>query len=136
MKQYVKLFEEFRDSISKFESLGSFEYLSELCNFDINNQEVDDLDEARTIEYKRKYTEKYPAKIAGLHGKVRDRVLEAMKDKMLTQEEFDAIVQEFNLSKRWVRNNSHLFKVKGGMVALSETGRRIWNARCRKLNEN
>jgi hypothetical protein len=101
-----------------------------------DNSSYDELDEAKKIVYKRKYTDNYPAKEVGLHGRVRDKVLKAMSDKEMTQEEFDNIVQEFNLSKRWVRNNSNLFKVKGGMVALSETGRRIWKAKSPEVNEN
>jgi len=99
------------------------------------NSSVEDLNEAKKVQYKRQYTENHPSKSAGLHGRVRDKILEVMADKKMSQVEFDKIVAEFNLSKRWVRNNSSLFKVKGGMVALSETGSRIWKARSRKVNE-
>lgn len=84
--------------------------------------------------YKRRYTESHPAKLAGLYGKVRDRILESLKDGKMTQAEFDGIIKEFNLSSRWLRNNTHLFKMKDGVVSLSETGQRIYRAKS-KINE-
>lgn len=93
------------------------------------------LNEAKTIIYKRQYTDKHPALEAGLYGKVRDKILEALKDGKMTQEEFDGIVKEFNLSPRWLRNNAHLFKSKDGSVSLSETGQRILRAKGRVVNE-
>lgn len=92
------------------------------------------LNEAKTIIYKRQYTEKHPAQSAGQYGKVRDRILETLKDGKMTKAEFDGIVKEFNLSSRWLRNNSSLFKTKGDVVSLSETGQRIYRAKL-KINE-
>ncbi len=92
------------------------------------------LNEAKTVTYKRQYTEKHPALSAGQYGKVRDRILETLKDGQMTKEEFDNIVKEFNLSKRWLRNNASLFKTKGDIVTLSETGQRIYKAKS-KVNE-
>lgn len=92
------------------------------------------LNEAKTITYKRQYTEKHPALSAGQYGKVRDKILETLKDGQMTREEFDGIVKEFNLSKRWLRNNASLFKMKGDIVTLSETGQRIYKVKS-KINE-
>jgi hypothetical protein len=123
-------------SNNKYVTSDFYDTENTVCSY--GNGEIfnESLDEAKKIQYKRKYTDAHPAKEVGLHGKVRDRILEVMSDKKMTQEEFDNIIQEFNLSKRWVRNNSNLFKVKGGMVALSETGRRIWKVKAPKINES
>lgn len=120
MKKYVMLFEEFINSCeNKFIEV-------------IDDSEQ--IDEAGTMVYKRKYTDAHPALEAGIYGKVRDKVLERIKDCKITQDEFDNIIKEFNLSQRWLRNNSHLFKIKDGYVSLSETGHRIYRAKI-KLNE-
>lgn len=98
------------------------------------NDSNDSVNEAKTITYKRQYTEKHPAQSVGQYGKVRDRILETLKDGKMTKAEFDGIVKEFNLSSRWLRNNSSLFKTKGDVVSLSETGQRIYRAKS-KVNE-
>lgn len=78
------------------------------------------------ITLKRKYTESHPAQTAGTHAKIRNKVLEAIADGTLTQEEFDAILKEMsNDSGRWMRRNSKYFSVSEAGVSLSKFGQRV-----------
>jgi hypothetical protein len=78
------------------------------------------------ITLKRRYTENHPAQTAGTHAKIRNKVLEAIADGTLTQEEFDAILKEMsNDSGRWLRRNSKYFSVSEAGVSLSKFGQRV-----------
>lgn len=78
------------------------------------------------ITLKRRYTENHPALTAGTHAKIRNKVLEAIADGTLTQEEFDNILKEMSSdSGRWLRRNSKYFNVAEGGISLSKFGRRI-----------
>ena len=80
------------------------------------------------ITLKRRYTENHPALTAGTHAKIRNKVLEAIADGTLTQEEFDNILKEMSSdSGRWLRRNSKYFNVAEGGISLSKFGRRILN---------
>ena len=85
--------------------------------------------EGRKVTLKRRYTENHPAVTAGKHAKIRNKVLEAIKDGKITQEEFDKIVSELsNNSKRWTENNSKYFTVSEDGISLSKFGQRILNS--------
>ena len=78
------------------------------------------------ITLKRRYTENHPALTAGTHARIRNKVLEAIADGTLTQEEFDAIIKEMsNDSGRWLRRNSKYFNVAEGGISLSKFGKRV-----------
>ena len=80
----------------------------------------------RHVTLKRRYTENHPAKTAGKFAKVRNKVLEAIADGTITQEEFDSIVSELsNNSKRWSKNNSKYFTVSEDGISLSKFGKKI-----------
>ena len=80
----------------------------------------------RYVTLKRRYTENHPAKTAGKFAKVRNKVLEAIADGTITQEEFDSIVSELsNNSKRWSKNNSKYFTVSEDGISLSKFGKKI-----------
>ena len=82
--------------------------------------------EGTKVTLKRRYTENHPAVTAGKHAKIRNKVLEAIKDGKITQEEFDKIVSELsNNSKRWTENNSKYFTVSEDGISLSKFGRRV-----------
>jgi hypothetical protein len=82
--------------------------------------------EGKKVTLKRRYTENHPAVTAGKHAKIRNKVLEAIKDGKITQEEFDKIVSELsNNSKRWTKNNSKYFTVSEDGISLSKFGRRV-----------
>ena len=89
-----------------------------------NNQPL----EERYITVKRKYTENHPEKTVGKAAKIRNKVLEAIKDGKLTKEEFDSIVREMTVdSTRWLRRNSTYFNVSEDGITLSKTGKRVLN---------
>ena len=89
---------------------------------DINDQPL----EERHITVKRKYTENHPAVRVGKAAKIRNRVLETIKDGKLTQEEFDAVLREMSTDTgRWMRRNTAYFNVSEDGISLSKTGKRI-----------
>lgn len=80
----------------------------------------------RHITVKRQYTENYPAIKVGKSAKIRNKVIEAVKDGKLTKEEFDAVLREMTVdSTRWIRRNATYFNVNEDGITLSKTGKRI-----------
>ena len=88
-------------------------------------KESEEVSESR-ITLKRQYTENYPAKTAGKHAAIRNKIIEALKDGELTKEEFDTLVSGLTEdSKRWLRRNSTFFNIQEDKVGLTKTGQRI-----------
>ena len=84
------------------------------------------VNEARRIQTKRKYTENHPSKTVGYHAKTRNKVLEAIKDGRITQDEFDNIIKEFSKDgKRWLKRNGKMFNISEEGISLSRFGKRI-----------
>jgi hypothetical protein len=80
----------------------------------------------RNITIKRQYTANRPAVTVGKAAKVRNRMLEAIKDGKISQEEFNTILKEMTTdSKRWLRRNAQCFNVSEDGITLSRTGSRI-----------
>jgi hypothetical protein len=80
----------------------------------------------RNIVIKRQYTDKNPAVTVGKAAKIRNRMLEAIKDGKISQEEFNTILGEMTTdSKRWLRRNAQCFNVSEDGISLSKTGSRI-----------
>ena len=78
------------------------------------------------IQLKRKYTENHPAITAGKFARVRNKMLEAIGDGKITQEEFESILKEFsNDSKRWSQLNKRYFSVSEDGISLSKFGKKI-----------
>ena len=78
------------------------------------------------IQLKRKYTENHPAITAGKFARVRNKMLEAIGDGKITQEEFESILKEFsNDSKRWSQLNKRYFSVSEDGISLSRFGKKI-----------
>lgn len=79
-----------------------------------------------TLTVKRQYTENHPAITVGKAAKIRNKVLEAIKDGKISHEAFDKIVSELsNNAKRWTKNNARYFTVSEDGVSLSDFGQRI-----------
>lgn len=80
----------------------------------------------RNITIKRQYTQNHPAKTVGKAAKIRNKVLEAIKDGKLTKEEFDTILREMTTdSTRWMRRNSSYITMNEEGISLSKMGKRI-----------
>jgi hypothetical protein len=84
------------------------------------------LEEGKNIQIKRRYTENHPASSVGKTAKVRNKVLKAVKDGVITEEEFNSILSELSTSpNRWKTNNNKYFFVSEEGVKLSKWGLRI-----------
>jgi len=95
---------------------------NDIREFGLNESVVNE----RNITIKRQYTDKNPAVTVGKAAKIRNRMLEAIKDGKISQEEFDTILKEMTTdSKRWLRRNAQCFNVSEDGIALSKTGSRI-----------
>lgn len=82
----------------------------------------------RKLTIKRKYTDLHPAKEVGASAKVRNKVLEAIKDGKITKAEFDKLVSEFSKdARRWLQRNAQYFNVSEDGISLSKSGSRILN---------
>ncbi len=94
----------------------------------------------KNVVIKRKYTENHPAKNASTSARVRNAVLDAMADGILSEEEVQNILKTANAGTRWFKKNGNLFKMtedKEGVknFTLSKHGNRI-RTRTRNLNED
>jgi hypothetical protein len=77
------------------------------------------------ITLKRRYTENHPALTVGKRASVRNKMLEAIGDGKITQEEFNDILKELSTNgKRWAKNNSRYFNVSEEGISLSKFGNR------------
>ena len=95
----------------------------------------DHLKEGKKVTFKRRYTENHPAMTAGAFARVRNRMLEAIADGKISQEEFNTIISELsNDSGRWLKRNARYFNVSEDGISLSKFGMRILNQI--KINEN
>ena len=93
------------------------------------------VNEAR-IQYKRKYTENHPAKTMNANTKIRSKILSAIGDGVVTEDELKGILKELNANPRWLHHNAGLFKVTENGITLSRTGIRMSKYNTPKLNES
>jgi hypothetical protein len=94
----------------------------------IKNTFSDFLGEGKKVTLKRQYTENHPAITVGKSADIRNRMLEAIKDGKITQEQFNTILSEMsNDSSRWLKRNSRFFNVSEDGVTLSKYGVKILN---------
>jgi hypothetical protein len=88
----------------------------------------DFLSEGKKLQIKRKYTENHPAKTVGKTANVRNAVLQAIKDGVVTREEFNKILSELSTdSRQWSSRNRKYFNVSEEGIKLSKWGMRILN---------
>jgi len=86
----------------------------------------DFLSEGKKLQIKRKYTENHPAQTVGKTASVRNAVLQAIADGVVTREEFNKILSELSTSSnQWASRNRKYFNVSEDGVKLSKWGRRI-----------
>ena len=86
----------------------------------------DFLSEGKKIQIKRKYTENHPASTVGKTASVRNSVLKAVKDGVITEEEFTKILSELSGDyKQWRTRNTKYFNVSEEGIKLSKRGLRI-----------
>ena len=78
------------------------------------------------IQIKRRYTDNHPAQSSGRTARVRNAMIEALADGVLTEEEFNNILKEKSIdNKRWMKRNSKYFTVSENGIGLSKFGKRI-----------
>lgn len=86
----------------------------------------------KKITIKRKYTERYPEKRVSTAARVRNAILDAIGDGVITDEEMENILSEIQAHKRWKSQNSSLFKRirQDGIskICLSKKGQKIRKA--------
>lgn len=83
----------------------------------------------RNITLKRRYTEAHPAKTVGNSAKVRNAIIEALKDGKITVAEFNDIVAKHSMAPaKWTRGNKRFFKIEEDGVSLSNYGQKILNS--------
>ena len=86
----------------------------------------DFLSEGKKLQIKRKYTENHPAQTVGKTANVRNAVLQAIADGVVTREEFNKILSELSAdSRQWSSRNRKYFNVSEEGIKLSKWGRRI-----------
>jgi len=80
----------------------------------------------KKVVTKRRYTESHPAKTVGMSAKIRNKMLEAIADGSITQDDFNSILSELSTdSKRWMNRNGKLFNVSEEGISLTSFGKRI-----------
>ena len=87
------------------------------------------VNEGRKITLKRRYTENHPEVNVGKAARIRNKVLEAIKDGKVSQEEFNNILSELsNDSKRWLTRNNRYFTISEEGISLSKFGSKVLNS--------
>jgi hypothetical protein len=102
-------------------------------------KEFDDVISEKRVTVKRRYTEKHPAKNISTAARVRNSIIEAMGDGVLTEEELTKILQELKAHKRWLSRNTKLFNISEDQngtktYGLSPYGKRV-KSKTLKINE-
>ena len=86
----------------------------------------DFLSEGKKIQIKRKYTENHPAATVGKTANVRNAIIRAIKDGVITREEYNKIISELSSdSRQWSSRNRKYFNISEEGIKLSKWGLRI-----------
>ena len=91
-----------------------------------NYQTFDQFLNEGKIIYKRGYTDLHPAKSTNEKAAIRNKVLGAIQDGILTEDELNNVIKETGAHGRWVSRNSHYFKMTESGIRLSSYGMKIW----------
>jgi len=101
---------------------------------------LEDFISEKRVVYKRQYTENYPAQHVSTAARVRNAILDAMADGVLTEDELQGILTTANAGPRWLQRNTDLFKITedemGKTYGLSAKGQRIQRATRSAVNES
>lgn len=94
--------------------------------WDWDGYDLNESIQERQITLKRRYTENHPAITVGKSAKIRNKMLEAVSDGKITQEEFNNILKEMSIdSTRWLKRNNKFFNVSEDGISLSTFGTKI-----------
>lgn len=86
----------------------------------------DFLSEGKKLQIKRKYTENHPAQTVGKTASVRNAIIRAIKDGVVTREEYNKILSELSSdSRQWSSRNRKYFNISEEGIKLSKWGLRI-----------
>jgi hypothetical protein len=122
--------ENIQDGYAK-DATGWLKKFNKACKDALSGKEVgsafeNELTEARRIQTKRKYTENHPERTVGTSARIRNKILETIKDGRMTQSEFDKLVKELSSdNKRWMKRNGKMFNVSEEGISLSKFGQKI-----------
>ena len=83
------------------------------------------LNEGKVV-YKRAYTDKYPARSANEKAAIRNKILDAIQDGVITEDEFNSIIADTGAHSRWSSRNGQYFTVTKEGVRLSNYGLKVW----------
>lgn len=121
LSDFIKrFFKEFEGKIEKTKETIKW---AESMYDDMVSEEA--IQEKRVIT-KRKYGDNHPAQTVGMTAKIRNKMLEAIRDGKVAAGEFDRILKELSSnSKRWMASNKRFFLVSEEGITLSKLGKRI-----------
>lgn len=136
MENLLESFENFNcesEDLNIYESL--IKYLVEDKNINDNINAISILLDKRKnilekkLEYKRKYTETYPAKITYTGAKIRKAVFDSIKNNKISEDELNQILIKYNANPKWKITNKHLFSLTEEegkkYFILTEVGKKI-----------
>lgn len=83
------------------------------------------LNEAKVV-YKRAYTDKHPAKFTNEKAAVRNKILDAIQDGVITEDEFNSIITNSGAHSRWSSRNGQYFSSTKEGIKLSNYGLKVW----------
>jgi hypothetical protein len=106
------------------DSLGGFSFKRMPGSGDLDL--LENLINEGKIIYKRGYTDNHPARTANEKAAIRNAILDAIQDGVLTEDEISKVVKESGAHSRWMSRNSHYFKMTESGIRLSSYGLKVW----------
>jgi len=106
------------------DSLGGFSFRRMPGSGDLDLLEKK-INEGKII-YKRGYTDNHPARSANEKAAIRNAILDAIQDGVLTEDEISKVIKETGAHSRWMNRNSHYFKMTESGIRLSAYGLKVW----------
>jgi len=91
----------------------------------VNKDSSESVNEGKVV-YKRAYTDKYPAMSTNEKAAIRNKILDAIQDGVITEDEFNSIIADTGAHSRWSSRNGQYFTVTKEGVRLSNYGLKVW----------